>query len=121
MAIQYLEIAPGIASSSNWHTELYCIHHSLAESFFDENRFVDAHTHIGYARLHGINNPHWLGYAMELQATFWYKERKFKEATSEALCAVETYGNVEAIEGAEAYRNILQNIGEQMEKLAITR
>ena len=56
---------------------------------------------------------------MELQAGFWYKEHKFEEAKSEALCAVEVYEKIGATGDVEDCRKILRDIEEQMEKLAI--
>jgi len=45
-AISHLEVAFGIASSFNWHEELFRVHSSLALLFFDGGGFDDAHAHI---------------------------------------------------------------------------
>ena len=120
MAIRSLETALGIASPFNWNVELFWIHSTLAKLFFGESRVDDAHSHIERAKLHAINDAYRLGCAMELQATFWYKERKFEEAKSEASCAVDVYGKIGATRGVEGCRKILQDIGGQMKQLAIT-
>ena len=119
-AIKHFETALGIASPFNWHDELFWIHYSLANSFFGGNRFDDAHTHLELAKLHAIDSAYRLGRAVELQARFWYGERKFEEAKSGALRAVEVYGEVGAVKDVEDCRKILRDIEEQIEKLVIT-
>ena len=110
-AVNHLETAHGIAASFNWPTEQYWIHRSLAILFFSKNRFDDTHTHVEHAKSHTINNPYLLGCMMELQAWFWYKQCKFDEAKSEALCAIDVFEKVGAVEGVERCRVILQNVG----------
>jgi len=117
-AIKYLETALGIASPFNWHDELFWIHHSLAKLLFSENRIDDAHAHIEHAKLHAINNAYNQGGAMELRARLWYKERRFEEAKSEILRAVDVYGNVGAMKDVEDCRRVVRDIEEQMEKPA---
>ena len=116
-SIKYLETALEIASPFNWHGELFWIHYSLAESFFGENRFDNAHAYIEHAKLHAIDSGYTLGRAMELQARFWYKEHKLEEAKSEALHAVDAYEKIGATKDVEDCRKILRDIEEQMEKL----
>ena len=86
-AINHFEAALGITSSFNWHDHLFWIHHSLAELFFGENKFGDAHAHIGSVKSHATNRPYDVGRAMELQARFWYQQRVLEGAKSEA-CAL---------------------------------
>ena len=119
-AIKHLEKALGIASPSNWHDELFWIHHSLAGLFFDEDRPDDAHNHIEHAKSHTINDPYNLGRAMELQSIFWRREGRFEEARSEALRAVDAYEKVGAAKDVEDCREILRDIEEQMEELVIS-
>jgi tetratricopeptide (TPR) repeat protein len=57
-AIHHFEVALGIASSLNNHTELFWIHYALAQVFFGEDRFDDAHAHIERAKSHAINNAY---------------------------------------------------------------
>jgi len=115
MAIKYLETALEIASPFSWHDEKFWIHHSLADLFFREKLFDDAHGHIGHAKSHAANNARYLGQAMELQAKFWYKECMFEEAESEALCAIDTYKKVGATNKAEGCRRLLGKIEKKME------
>ena len=109
-AIEHLEKALGIASPFNWHGELFWIHFSLAVSFFGEGRFDDARTHIERGKLFAINDSYHLGRVMELQAQFWYEERRFEEAKSEALRAVEAYEKLGYVHGLGICRELLQQI-----------
>ena len=79
-AIKHFETAIGIASTFNWHDHLFWNNYSLAELFFSEDRFDDAHARIERAKSHAVNDSYNLGRAMELQAGFWYEECKFEEA-----------------------------------------
>ena len=109
-AINHYETALRIASPSDWHDHLFWNNHSLAELSFDENRFDDADAHVERAKLHTIDNPYLLGRAMELQASFWYKEYRLEEAKGEVLSAVGVYEGIGATMDAERCRAILQNI-----------
>ena len=111
-AINHLETAGGIASTFNWHSLLFWSNYSLAELFFGENRFDDAHAHVELAKSHAINFPYYLGRAMELQAGFWYKERRFEEAKSGFLHAADVYEGIGATKYVEGCRAILQDIEE---------
>jgi len=55
-AIHHLEVALGIASSFNWHTDLFGVHYTLAKLFLDEDKFDDANDHLGHAKSHTINS-----------------------------------------------------------------
>jgi len=118
--INHLETALGITSSFNWHCEISWIHCSLAELFFDENRFDDAHTHAERAKGHAINDAYILGRVMDLQANFWYKECRFEEAKSEALRAASACEKVGATNDVEECRKILRKIEEQIKKTVIS-
>ena len=109
-AITHYETALEIASRSNWHNEQLWIHHSLAQLFFDQNRFQDAHTHVAHAKSHAINDPYGLGHAMELHARVWHKECKLEEAKSEALRAADVFKELGATKELERCREILLNI-----------
>ena len=116
-AINHFEAALRIASPPNWRSELFSIHRSLAGLFFRQNRFDDAHTHIERAKSHAANLPHPLGQAMRLQARIWLEERKFEEARSGILRAVEVFGKIGAIADVERCRTILWGIEREMETL----
>ena len=114
--IDHIETALGIASSFNWHHELCWIHYSLAQLFQIEDRLDDAHAHVIRAKSQAINEPHPLGRAMQLQAEFWYQQRRLEEAKSEALRAVDIFEKIGATEDAEGCRDFLRGI-EMHEKL----
>jgi len=65
-AIDHLRIALRIASSFNWHNQLFWSHYSLAQLFYSQSRFNDVHPHIGYAKSHVVNNTYNLGCVIEL-------------------------------------------------------
>ena len=113
-AIGHFEKALGIASSLNWHGQLFWIHHALAGLFLQENRLDDADTHIEHAKSHAANDAYHLGRAMELQARSWYKQSRLEEARSEVLCAADVYRKVGAAEDMEDCRKLLENIDEKM-------
>ena len=116
-AIGHFETALGIASSFNWRKDLFWNHYSLAELFFGEGRFDDAHSHAERAKSHAINDPYHLGRAMELQAWFWYNECEYEEAKLEALQAIDVYEGIGATKGVEDCKAILWNIEEKTETL----
>ena len=106
--IHHLELALGIASSLNWHTELFWIHYSLAEVLAGEGRYDDAHTHIERAKSHGVNDAYGLACASWLQSLWWGEQRRFEEAKSEALCALDVFEKLGAANDAEVTRRFLQ-------------
>ena len=113
-AIIHFETALRIASSFSWHALHFWVNYDLANLFFGESRFDDAHAYIERAKSHAINDPHDLALAMELEARGWYQERRFEEARSEALRAVDAFeklGDAEAVEDCGA---LLQDIEEAM-------
>ena len=109
-AITSFETAIGIASSFGWADALFWAHCDLANLFFCENRFDDAHSHIERAKSHATDIPYDLGRATELQARFWYKQRMLKEAKSGALRATGIYEGIEATTDAECCSALLQRI-----------
>ena len=72
-AIDHYQTALGIASSFGWAGPQFWNNYSLAQLFFSEKRFDDAHAYIQHAKSHTASDTHNLGRAMELQAEFWYK------------------------------------------------
>ena len=113
-AIRHFEIALGIASSFGWQERLFLIHSSLAELFLDQGRFDDASTHIEQAKSHTADSAYNLGYAMELQAGLWYRQRRFDEAKSEVLRAVGIYEKLGAAKDLEECMRLLRQIDEGM-------
>ena len=113
-AIKHFETALGIASTSNWHGQLFLIHRRLAEVFFGKNRPDNALAHVEHAKAYATNNSHNLGLVMLLQSKIWLKERRFEEAKSEALRAVDAFAKLGATNDRAACRELLQGIEEEM-------
>ena len=109
-AISHFKVALGIASSCNWHDQLFWIHHSLAELFSKEGRFGIAYAHIERTKFHALNNAYYLGRAMKLQARILYTQRKLGEAKSEVLRAVEVFEKLKAVRDLESCRRLLRKI-----------
>jgi len=109
-AIDNLKLALGVSSILNWQDSLYRTHYSLAQLYFSEGKFNDAHVHIEHAKSHVINVPYLLGGAMELQAGFWKDECMFEEARSEALDAIRVYEKIGAMKDVEDCKAILQDV-----------
>jgi len=119
-AITYFETALGIASSFNWHDQLFWNHCSLAELFSKQGKLSDAYTHIEHAKSYAINDTYLLGHAMRLQAGFLYHQDRLKEARSEASHAFTIFENSGAVVDAERCREILHNIERKMKSLVVS-
>ena len=113
-AIHHFEVAIGIASSFNWHDELFFAHYGLAGLFCNQGRFDDAQTHIEHAKSHTVDNTYYLGRATEKQATIWYKQHRFEEARSEVLRAADLYEKLGAAKDLEHCRKLLQKIEKKL-------
>jgi len=113
-AIRHFEVALGNASSFNMEDQLFWIHCSLSKLFSGTGRFDDAHLHIERAKSHTTNDPYYLGHVMELQADFWYGQRIFERAGSEASHAADVYEKLGAAQDLGECRKLLQRIDEQM-------
>ena len=109
-AIHHLEIALGVASSLNIGDELFWINDSLATLFIGEEKFEDAQTHVDHARVHTVNDPYLLAYAMDRQAGVWFGQGRFEEARSEALRALDVFEKLGATHDAKSVRQRLQRI-----------
>jgi tetratricopeptide (TPR) repeat protein len=119
-AINHLEAALRVASSSKWRGELFWTHFSLAELFCDQIKFEEAHIHIEHAKSHAANDIYELGRAMELQIRVWYKQCKLEEARSEALRTISVFEEVGAVRDSERCRKHLRRIEEKMKTLVIS-
>ena len=113
-AIKRFETALRIASTFNWHDQLFLNYYALAELFFGENKFNDAHAHIERAKPHAVNDGYLVGRTMELRARILHKEDKLEEAKSEALRAIDTFASLGATNELEVSRKLLQDIEEKM-------
>jgi tetratricopeptide (TPR) repeat protein len=115
-AIDHFETALGIASSFNWHFQLFWIYYTLAQLFFDEGRFDDAHAHNECAKSHAVNNPYHLCRAVVQQAWFWYRQRKFEEARSAASYAADFYGRLGATKDLDGCSYLLRILEQATER-----
>ena len=115
----HLEIARGIASSFNWHQQLFWIHCDLARLSVDEGGFDDAQAHVECAKLHTLNHTYLLGHAMKLQAELWYRQDRLEEARSEALGAAEVYDKLGATKDLKKCSGLLQQIEEERDESVI--
>ena len=109
-ALNHFEAVLRIAADFNWHNSLFWAYCSMAEVFFKENKFEDAHAHIEQAKPHAINDPYHLGQAEEQQAKFWYKQHKFEKAESKAVCAANIYKKIGATDAMKRCQAFLQQI-----------
>jgi len=109
-AIHHFQLALGIASSFNWHIDLFWVHYELAELFRREGRFDDAQAHVEHAKSYAANNIYNFGYATEQQALVWYEQGRFEEAKSEALRAAEIYEKLGVVKDGERCRELLRDI-----------
>ena len=113
-AIHHYKVALEIASSFNWHNNLFWVHYNLAKLFRGECRLDDAQIHVEHAKSHTVNSTYRLGYTMELQARIWRGQHKLEEARSEALRAANIYDNLGATKDVERCRNVLQDIEKEL-------
>jgi len=116
-AIHHLEISLRIASSLNLDPGLFWSHYALAEVFFMDGRFSDAHAHVEHAKSHTVNDTYLLARASELQAMFWKDQHRFEEAKSEALRALDMYEKLGAANDAEDVRYLLGEIDDTFEDM----
>ena len=112
-AIRHFETALGIASTSNWHTQLFWIHLALARLFRDEDEFDNANAHIEHAKSHTVGHPYKLGRAMDVQARIWFRQGMFEDAKSEGSRALEIYEKLGAAKDAEISRDLLQRLNKE--------
>jgi len=117
-AVHHFEAALGIASSFNWHFQLFWVRYALARLSFNQRKFDDADAHIERAKLHAVDNAYFLGHVMVLQASFWYRRHQFEEAKSEVLRAAELYEKLGAANDLERCREHLQRIEQEMKNPA---
>jgi len=114
--INHFETALRIATTFNWHGKLFWIHYSMAEVFSNEGGFDDACIHIELAKSHAINDMYLLARTTHLQATFWHRQHRFKEAKSRALDAANVFEKLGAARDLEVCKGLLQDIEMEMNK-----
>jgi len=116
-AIGNFEVARRIASSFNWHDELFWIHYCLAKLSIEQVRFDDADAHVEHAKSHVVNNALRLGSVMGLQAYSWYRQRRLEEARFEVLRAIDVLEKLGAAQPSEICRRLLQGIEGEVNSL----
>ena len=109
-AIHHLEVALGIASSLDRVDQLVWINFSLADVFSKQGEFEDAQTYLEHAKSHAGDNTYVLAYVMYQQAWVWDRQRRFDEARSEALRALNAFEMLGAVNNAEFIRKLLRRI-----------
>ena len=109
-AIEHFETALGIASSFNWSSQLFWIHHRLAVLFFHEDGFDEAYAHVEHAKPHAIGDRYMLGHAMRLQARLLYDQGRIEEARSEASRAASAFEELGAAYELAYCRSMLRCI-----------
>ena len=112
-AVRHLEAALDIASAFNWRYQLFWTYLSLSLLSFDQGQIGDAHDHLEQAKSYageGTNVYH-LGQAIFLQARISYREHRLKDATSDALRAVEIFEKLGATKSLGECRALLREIG----------
>ena len=111
-AVHHFETALEIASSHNWLEELFWTRCSLAILFCSHGKLDDANAHVEQAKSHAIDNhnAYNLARAMTLQAEIWHRQRRFEEARSEALSAVDAFEKLGAALDAKDAKMLLQEI-----------
>ena len=112
--INHYETGLRIASSFNWHRDLF--HLGLGRLFLREGRFADGHAHVELAKSHAVNCPYDLGRAMALQALIWCSEYRLEDAKSEILHAAGVFEKIGGAKELEACRNFLGIIEREMEE-----
>ena len=109
-AIRHFNMALGVASSFDWHSQLFWVHHALADTFRAESRFDDAHSHLEHAKLHAVDDAYLMGRAVEQWAMVWFKQCRLKEARLEAQQALDIFEKIGAARDTERCKKLLQDI-----------
>jgi len=116
-AAHHFEVALGIASSFNWHNQLFWIHLLSAMLSFKQDRFEDTDARIGHAKSHTFDDVLRLGVAMCLQAHSWRRQGRLEEAKFEALRAVDLAEKLGAEPLLGKCRELLGDIDQDMSSL----
>jgi tetratricopeptide (TPR) repeat protein len=116
-AIHHYETAIGIGSSFHWHGVLFWTHYDLADMFLKGHEFDDANAHTEQAKPHAVNDAYKLGFLTHMQSIIWYGQRRFEEAKSEVLHALQIFEKLGAERDAGICREFLQTIEQAIGKL----
>ena len=117
-AVDHLQAAFEMASTSDWVQQSFLIHCDLARVLHDEGKYDEAQTHVERAKSHTLNHTYYLGHATKLQAELWHKQGKVEDARSEALRAVDMYERLGATRDVKGCSELLRRIEGEAEKSA---
>ena len=109
-AIHHFEVALKTAPSTNWRTQLFGLHFSLAQLYSQGRRSYEAHTHLEHAKAQAADDPYFLARVMWLQAWVMNDTCMFREAKSEALRALDTFEELGAANDVERTKHLLGHI-----------
>ena len=121
-ATYHLEVALGIATPFNWHSQLFWVEYSLAQLFLDEDRFDDVYVHTERAESHAVDgsDAYYLGRVMKLRAEALYRQHRLEEAKSQALRAFEMFERLGAASDQDSCRDLLQEIEGSMKSRVLS-
>ena len=120
-AINHFQVAIEIASGFSWDYQLFWNHYALAEVFFFECEFDEAHIHVESAKSHATNDPYRLGRATQLKTWFWYSQGMLEEAMAEVSSAIDLFERLGATEELKDCMEALQRIEEALNEEAATQ
>ena len=103
-AIHHREIAIRIASAFGGKYDLFWNHFYLADLLRMQGRFEEAQTHVEHA-----NSAYLLAHAAKMQAGVFFRQRRFEEARSELLRAIDAFEKLAATTDVEQCRWMLTN------------
>ena len=83
--------------------------------FHDNKMFDDANTRVEQVELRAADNLDCLAWVIEMHSTIWHLQRKLEDAKSEALGALEIFGNLRAATGTKRCSDFLRKIEQAME------
>ena len=119
-AIHHLETGLKIASTFNRLDLLPGIREALAEVLLGEGRLNDANAQVEQIKLGAADNLYFLGRAMGVQSSIWYRQGRFEDAKSEVLRALEIFENLGSAEDVEWHKNMLLRIEAATESRSIS-
>ena len=119
-AINHFRTALKIATTSGWQNKLFWIHLNMTNLFLGENRFDEAQVHIEHAKSHAINDTYLLARAIHLEAAYWYKQSRLKEAKSRVLDAINALEKLGATEDVKGCTVIHRSLGRQNNIFAVS-
>ena len=109
-AVGHYNMALGVASSFDWHDQMFWAYYALAELFCDESRFDDAYGHLEHAKSHAANDAYQMGRAVGLQAWVLYGQGRSEEARLGVQHALNIFERIGAAQDLEKCKKLLQDI-----------